>query len=55
MGKEGAEKCNWSNMCSRIQEEQNKWRSEAIIWRIGHSNRNKKRKIEMAGTCGEDE
>jgi hypothetical protein len=28
---------------------------EAIIWRIGHCNRNKKRKIEMAGTCGEDE
>ena len=29
---------------------------EAIIWRIEHCNRNKKkRKIEMAGTCGEDE
>jgi len=43
-------------MCSRILEEQNKWRSEVIIWRTGHSNRNKKkRKIEMAGTCGEDE
>ena len=36
-------------------EEQNKWRSEAVIWRIGHSNGNKKRKIEMAATCGEDE
>ena len=36
-------------------EEQNKWRSEAVIWRIGHSNGNKKRKIEMVGTCGEDE
>jgi len=31
----------WSDMCSRIVEEQNRWRSEAIVWRIGHSNRNK--------------
>jgi len=30
-------------------------RSEAILWRIGQSNRNKKRKIEMAGTRGEAE
>ena len=42
-------------MCSTILEEQNKLRSDAIIWRIGHSNRNKKRKIEMAGACEEDE
>jgi hypothetical protein len=42
-------------MCSRKLEEKNKLRSEAIIWRIGHSNRNKKRKTEMTGTCGEDE
>ena len=39
LGKEGAEKNIWSNMCSRILEEQNKWRSEEIIWRIEHSNR----------------
>jgi len=39
----------WSDMWSRILEEQNKWRSEAIISRIGQSNRSKKR------TCGEDE
>jgi len=55
LGKEGAEKNIWSNMCSRILEQENKRRSEAIIWRIGHSNRNKKRKIEIAGTCGKDE
>jgi len=55
LGKEGAEKNIWFNMCSRILEEQNKWRGEAIIWRIGHSNRNKKGNIEMAGICGEDE
>ena len=54
LGKEGAEKNIWFNMCSRILEEQNKCRSEAILWRIGHSNRNKKGNIEMAGTCGED-
>jgi len=30
-------------MCSRILEEQNKRRNEAIIWRIGHSIRNKKK------------
>jgi hypothetical protein len=55
LGKEVAEKNIWSNMCSRLLDEQNKWRSEVIIWRTGHSNGNKERKIEMAGTCGEDE
>ena len=55
LGKEGGEKNIWSNMCSRILEEQDKLRSEAIIWRIGDSKRNRKREIEMAGTCGEDE
>jgi hypothetical protein len=43
LAKEGAEKNISSNMCSGILEEQNKWRSEAIIWRIGHSNGNKKK------------
>ena len=37
LGQEVAEKNIWSNICSRILEEQNKWRSEAIIWRTGHT------------------
>jgi len=43
LGKEGAEKNIWSDMCSGILEEQNRWRSAAVIWRIGHSNRNIKK------------
>jgi len=51
LGKDGAEKNIWCNMCSGILQEQNKCRSEAIVWRIGHSNRNKKGRLR----CGEDE
>jgi hypothetical protein len=55
LSKEGAEKNIWSNIFGGILEEQNERGSEAIIWRNGHSNRNRETKIEMAGTCGEDE